>query len=105
MQTITIKPTGEQKVFHDYFKPFICTSDIDLPKMYNQGYNCFRFVGGEPDFIGLDMPEVLKMETNNYTFFECQIQVLRSNGTAVTGHYYKTITKETGEAKQTFSFD
>ena len=105
MNTIKITCTNEQIVYHDYFKPFICTSDIDLPKMYNQGYNSFRFIGGEPEFIGLNMPEILKNETNNYLFYECQVQVKRKDGSTASGYYYKTVQKDNQIIKETFSFD
>ena len=105
MKRITITPTGEQKIYHDYFKPIICTSDIDLPKQYNQGYNSFRFVGGEPELISNNIPVELKMETANYIFYENQIQVLRSNGTTVSGYFLITHNKGTGENKETFVFD
>jgi hypothetical protein len=80
---ITITNTGEQKAYHNYFKPFICNSDIDLPKMYNQGYNSFRFIGEEPTFKGDNMPQILKQETKNYLFYECQIIVVRKDTTTV----------------------
>lgn len=102
---IIIKCTGEQKVFHDYFKPFICTSNIELPKQYNQGYNSFRFIGGEPNFKGVDMPKILKRETNNYKFFECQIQIVRSDNSTVSGYYIVTENKATNEVNETFHFD
>ena len=102
---ITITNTGEQKIYHDYFKPFICKSDLDLPKMYNQGYNSFCFIGQEPEFKADKMPEILKNETNNYFFYECQIEVLRKDNSKCFGYYYKTVNKTTKEQKETFSFD
>ena len=73
---IQITCTGEQVVYHDYYKPFICIPDIEMPKMYNQGYNSFRFVGGEPEFTGKNMPEVLKRETNNYLFMSVKLKYI-----------------------------
>ena len=105
MKTIKIIYAGKQEIHHDYFKPQICTSDIDLPKMYNQGYNSFRFEGGEPQFLTDFIPTELKRETNNYLFHEAQIKVFRTNETFVTGNYYKTTNKATGETKETFCFD
>jgi hypothetical protein len=104
MKTINLKNTGEQIIYHDYFKPFICTADIDPPKMYNQGLNNFRFV--EPvNFTGENMPEILVRETNNYLFYEADIQVIRKDKSTVSGFYYKTIDKTTGEAKETITFE
>lgn len=105
MKTIEIQCTGEQKIFHDYFKPFLCSTNIDLPKMYNQGYNSFRFIGGEPDFVGKNMPKILKSETKSYKFYECQIMVFRKDKTYISGNYYFTENKVTGEIKETFCFD
>ena len=102
---IQITCTGEQVVYHDYYKPFICIPDIEMPKMYNQGYNSFRFVGGEPEFTGKNMPEVLKRETNNYLFYECQIEVHNKDKRKTIGSYYKTVDKTNGEIKETFCFD
>jgi len=104
MKTIKIKNTGKQIIYHDYFKPFICTADIDLPKLYNQGWNSFRFV--EPvNFIGENMPEILVRETNNYLFYESAIQVIRSDKSTISGFYYKTINKNTNESKETITFE
>ena len=102
---IQIINTGEQKIYHDYFKPFVCKTDIDLPKMYNQGYNSFRFIGGEPEFTGINMPEILRSETKNYLFYEAQILVLRTDGTTCSGRYNKTVNKSTHEVKEIFCFD
>lgn len=104
MKTIKITNTGEQMVYHDYFKPFICTSDIELPKMYNQGWNSFRFV--EPvNFIGENMPEILKSETQNYKFYEADIKVIRKDNTSVSGFYYKSVNKTTGEVREIINFE
>lgn len=105
MKTITLQNTGEQKNYHSHFTPFICTSDIEMPKMYNQGYNSYRFVGGEPNFIGKNMPEILVRETANYLFYECQIQVVRKDGSTVSGNYSKSVNKNTNESIVRFNFD
>ena len=105
MQTITLKFSGEQKVYHDYFKPYLCTSDIEVPKMYNQGFNSFRFVGGEPNFIGVNTPRILQRETNNYLIYGCDIQIIRSDKSTVSGRYNLTINKITGGERETFDFD
>ena len=102
---IRIICTGEQKIYHEYFKPFLCTCDIDLPKMYNQGYNSFRFVGGEPEFIGENMPEILKQETDKYLYYQCEIQVFRNNLSSCSGYYLKTVNKSTKEIIERFLFD
>ena len=102
---IRIISTGEQEINHDYFKPFLCTSNIDLPKMYNQGLNSFRFIGGEPEFIGENMPEILKRENDSYLYYECQIKVFRNNLTYVSGNYYKSVCKISGTIKEIFCFD
>ena len=102
---ITLTSTGEQICYHDYFKPFMCTSSIDMPKQYNQGWNSYRFVGGEPNFTGQNMPKILKRETNLYLYYECQIRVFRADKTTVSGYYYLTVNKETGEEREVFSFD
>lgn len=102
---ITINCTGQQVVYHDYFKPFICTSDIDLPQMYNQGYNSFRFFGGEPEFSGSNMPEINKVSLTNFDKYECQIQVLRKNGTKVSGYYIKYVNKKNGSVREVFNFE
>ena len=74
--------------------------------MYNQGYNSFRFVGGEPNFINDNLPAILKRDTTNYLFYECQIQVLRKDNTTVSGYYYKTINKNTNKIEsENFCFD
>jgi hypothetical protein len=106
MAAITITCTGEQKNYHDHWKPFLCTSDKDLPKQYNAGMNSFRFVGGEPEFISKDIPLILKNETNNYIFYECQIEVLRKDGTKVIGCYMRTDNKEDNSiSSENFHFD
>ena len=102
---IKIICSGKQEIYHDYFKPFLCTSNIDLPSMYNQGYNSFRFKGGEPNFTGENMPKVFKRESNSYKFFEAARIVLRQDKTSVIGNYYLTENKITGEIKETFCFD
>lgn len=106
MKKINLTFTGNQEITNnEYFKPFICSSDIEMPKMYNQGYNSYRFIGGEPDFIGQNMPEILRTETNNYKFFECQIKVYRNDKTSVSGYYTKSINKNTSEIIENFIFD
>ena len=55
--------------------------------------NSFRFAGGEPEFIAKDMPLILKNETNNYLFYECQIEVMRKDESKVIGHYIRTHNK------------
>ncbi len=105
MITINLKFTGEKKVYHDYFKPLILSPNIDLPKMYNQGLNSFRFIGGEPIFLSDNMPEENKRETTNFIFFESSIQVINSDGKTTSGNYYKSINKNTKEIKETFCFD
>lgn len=102
---IKINCAGEQTIFHEYFKPFKCTSDIDLPKMYNQGYNSFRFEGGEPDFIGENMPQIPYRSLRTHDVYECQIIVSRSNGTTVSGRYINYVCKITGNKREIFDFD
>lgn len=107
MNNLKIKLTysGVQNVYHDHFKPYLCTSDIDLPKMYNQGWNSFRFIGGEPEFSGENIPTVLKSETETFVNYESEIEVFRKDGTKCSGYYYKTLNKKTGLVKETFCFD
>jgi hypothetical protein len=102
---INLKATGEQKIFNDYFKPYVLASDIDMPKMYNQGYNSYRFIGGEPNFRGIDIPVNLRSETNNYKFFESQIIVYRKDKSTCSGTYNKTLNKTTGQITESFNFD
>ncbi len=104
-QKIILTYTGKQNVYHAYFKPYLCTSNIELPKMYNAGWNSFQFIGGTPEFSGENMPLILKFETENYTFYECQIEVFRKDGTKCSGYYSRSIVKATNEIKDTFSFD
>lgn len=102
---IEIISTGETKVYHDYFKPLICKSDIDLPKMYNQGYNSYRFIGGEPEFHTKGLEIHSSRETDNYIFGETRIEVINSDGHKTAGYLYTTTNKATGEVKHTFSFE
>jgi hypothetical protein len=95
MATITITCTGEQKVYHDHWKPFVCTTDSEIPDMYNAGMNHFLFIGGQPNFIGQNMPEIVKLETENYIFYECSVEVVGTNDVKVSGQYIKTLDKRT----------
>lgn len=103
--TIKLQFTGFQIIHNEYCKPYRLLSDIDLPRMYNQGYNSFRFIGGEPEFICDEIPCELKMETSNWAWYESQIQVFRKDGSSVMGYYYKTLNKNTNEIREVFSFD
>jgi len=48
-----------------------------MPKQYNQCWNSYRFIGGEPIFTAENMPEIIKNETTNYIFYEVSIQIFR----------------------------
>jgi hypothetical protein len=102
---IRIICTGEQKIYHEYFKPFLCTSDIDLPKMYNIGYNTYEFIGVKPDFIGENMPEILKQETDKFLYYESEIQIFRNDLSSCSGYYLKTVNKYTNETEEKFLFN
>ena len=104
MKTIKLINTGEQIIYHDYFKPFICNADIDPPKMYNQGLNSFRFVENV-NFTGENMPQILARESKNYLFYESALIVFRKDKSTISGFYYKTVNKTTGETKEIITFE
>ena len=103
--TITIKCSGQQKVYNNYYKPFQCVSNVEMPKMYNAGYNTYRFKGVQPVFIGENMPLILKNDTPTFSFYDCQIEIMRKDGTACSGEYYRVVNKITGEIEEKFSFN
>ena len=105
MNTITIYGTGKRSCFHDHYNPLVCKSDKDLPKMYNQGWNSFRFVGGEPNFIGNNIETNKVQEYSIFKKEETQILVLRSDGSSVSGYFIRTTNKNTGEIREVFHFD
>lgn len=41
---INLTITAERKVYHDYYKPLICSADSELPKIINVGYNTYEFI-------------------------------------------------------------
>jgi len=103
--TITIKSLGHQKVYNDYYKPFQCISNIEIPKMYNAGWNTYKFKGVQPVFIGENMPLILKNDTPTFSFYECQIEIIRKNGNPCSGEYYRVVNKITNEIEEKFSFN
>lgn len=103
--TITIKYSGQQKIYNNYYKPFQCISNVEMPKMYNAGYNTYRFKGVQPVFIGENMPLILKNDTPTFSFYECQIEIMRKDGTACSGEYYRVVNKITGEIEEKFMFN
>ncbi len=111
---IHLTATGKQKQYNEYFKPFIVKADIELPKMYNKGYNHFDF--DEPvTFTQSNIPFVtakmgfrgeLEKETAYYKYYDTQIQVIRADGSTVSGNCYRTVEKATGKViEETISFD
>ncbi len=103
---IELTYTGEQKIYHDHHKPFIVKASIDLPKMYNAGWNCFMFEGGEPNFsLKNELPLRVKLDSEKYTFFETEaIEVTRKDGTTCSGYFTRTIRKEDNHVTNTFNF-
>jgi hypothetical protein len=91
-----LKATGEILEYpNPYFKPYKVISDIDFPPMHNRGYNVYAF----SDAISFDlenMPEVVKLETANFIYFEARIQVFTPSGRTISGYFYKTVNKLTG---------
>jgi len=98
--------TGEQKVYHEFHKPFVCAADVEIPKMYNAGSNSFAFEGGEPSFIMTnDLPLTIKLDTAERTYYESVgIQITRSNGKAVSGYFQRTVVKADGRKIDVFNF-
>jgi len=77
-----------------------------MPKQYNQGWNSYRFIGGEPNFKAVNMPEIIKNETTNYIFYEVSIQIFRKDKTSVSGFYMKSYNKNTNKIEsENFHFD
>jgi hypothetical protein len=105
MKTIKITLSEKQTIENNNIGLFLCETDIELPKMYNAGFNHYLFVGGEPQFIGIDMPEVLKMNTDNFTYYECKIMIKRNDNTIVNGYYLKNVNKNTGKTEVKFLFN
>ena len=99
---ITITFTGEQKVYNDYHKPYVCVSNIEIPKMYNAGWNTYKFKGVQPVFAFENMPLILKHDYPTYSFYECTIQIMRKDGTSCSGEYHKVVNKVTGEIEEKF---
>lgn len=102
---VILNCTGEQIIYNDYFKPFKCVANVDLPKMYNAGYNTYEFVGNKLTFEGVNMPEIINYESDNYIKYDFQIIVFRKNGTTVSGSYTKTINKVTNTVTEYISFN
>ena len=105
--TIILTPTGERIKYHNSFFPYVLKADKELPKQYNQGLNSFRFVGGEPDFIGKDMPKpkINEVETENYLIYDYQVIIFRENGDTLSGNYTNYVEKATGKERPIFKFD
>lgn len=101
MLTIKITGSNAQKVHNEYHKPFLCKADRAIPKMRNNGYNSFFFC--EPvNFVFENMPLVEKTYANgkpltseNYTWYDCSIEVTDPYGRKITGYYYATYDKKT----------
>lgn len=94
----TITCTDARKYYHEYYFPFVATCDVELPEIYNGGWNTYYF-RNPVEFTLINMPELLKQETANYKFFGAYIQVTTPKGKQITFNYYKSVNKNTGKVE------
>ena len=104
MQQIKIIGSETIKQYGGGFNRYQFKADGTFPPMKNGGFSNFYFIT-PVNFEPVNIPQVLKRETENYKFYELPFDATDNTGKTISGYYYRSENKHTGKTEtETFDF-
>lgn len=105
MSVIKITGSTEKEIYNEYYTPFKCTADCEMPTISNGGYNNYSFPSGttfEFENIPLHESKNRYSEESKFSGFAAEICVFFTCGKYISGTYENTLNKETGKLTENF---